>query len=279
MTPEDHALADLDSRARHVQTPAGEGTMIWRVWGSGKPVVLLHGGHGSWRHWARNILPLAERAMLVLPDIPGFGESAPIMADTLDPLGEAIAHGLDAIGVTGDYLLGGFSFGGLVAGHVLPLHAPRIKRMLLVGSGGLGPYSPVTGQLRRWQETPQGPERRAIHRHNLSVLMMYDQSRIDELAITIQAANAQSTVNTMRNAFRLDGLRAALERFPLPVTAMWGQHDVLARNHLEGRRAFLEALYPGNDVTILPGVGHWAQYEAPEAVNALLARGIAATQL
>jgi pimeloyl-ACP methyl ester carboxylesterase len=29
--------------------------------GSGPDVVLFHGGMGSWKHWARNIEPLAAR--------------------------------------------------------------------------------------------------------------------------------------------------------------------------------------------------------------------------
>ena len=45
--------------------------------GSGEPLVLLHGGSGSWRHWARNVGPLARHRMVVCPDIPGLGDSAP----------------------------------------------------------------------------------------------------------------------------------------------------------------------------------------------------------
>src|SRR3990172_888777 len=41
--------------ARRIETPWGAGTMVWRVWGSGEPLVLFHGGSGSWTHWIRNI--------------------------------------------------------------------------------------------------------------------------------------------------------------------------------------------------------------------------------
>jgi pimeloyl-ACP methyl ester carboxylesterase len=29
--------------------------VVWRSWGSGPPLLLLHGLHGSWMHWVRNV--------------------------------------------------------------------------------------------------------------------------------------------------------------------------------------------------------------------------------
>ena len=48
--------------------------MVWRVWGSGEPLVLFHGGSGSWTHWIRNIPELSRHYELWVPDIPGLGE-------------------------------------------------------------------------------------------------------------------------------------------------------------------------------------------------------------
>ncbi|MFZ4759001.1 MAG: alpha/beta fold hydrolase, partial [Burkholderiaceae bacterium] len=53
-------VAALDASARVERTPCGDGTMVWRRWGTGRPLVLLHGGAGSWNHWARNIGRLAR---------------------------------------------------------------------------------------------------------------------------------------------------------------------------------------------------------------------------
>jgi 2-hydroxy-6-oxonona-2,4-dienedioate hydrolase len=41
------------------------------------PVVLFHGGSGSWTHWVRNIQPLvAAGRQVIAADLPGFGDSA-----------------------------------------------------------------------------------------------------------------------------------------------------------------------------------------------------------
>ena len=45
--------------------------------GSGPDVVLFHGGMGSWRHWIRNVEPLAARFTVHALDHPSYGASAP----------------------------------------------------------------------------------------------------------------------------------------------------------------------------------------------------------
>ena len=68
------ATVDAVARtARKFQTPCGDGTMVWRVWGSGEPLILFHGGSGSWTHWIRNIPELSRHYELWVADIPGLG--------------------------------------------------------------------------------------------------------------------------------------------------------------------------------------------------------------
>ena len=70
------AVVDALARtAREVRTPCGDGTMVWRVWGAGEPLVLFHGGSGSWTHWIRNIPELSRHFELWVADIPGLGSS------------------------------------------------------------------------------------------------------------------------------------------------------------------------------------------------------------
>ena len=52
-------LARIESLGARVVTEVACGDMVWRAWGDGPPLVLLHGASGSWTHWIRNGLPLA----------------------------------------------------------------------------------------------------------------------------------------------------------------------------------------------------------------------------
>jgi len=74
MTTNDDIKAELlalDALAARHDVPFDNGTMRWRRFGSGRPLVLVHGGHGSWLHWVRNIAALSASHELWIPDLPG----------------------------------------------------------------------------------------------------------------------------------------------------------------------------------------------------------------
>ena len=75
---EQHAetVSALADQARLAASPCGDGEMVWRIWGEGPPLVLLHGAHGSWTHWFNNIPGLAKHFTVLAPDLPGMGDSA-----------------------------------------------------------------------------------------------------------------------------------------------------------------------------------------------------------
>src|ERR671931_2054547 len=74
-TSSERIVSDLDAAAARILTACGDGRMVWRLWGSGPPLLLLHGGHGSWTHWIRTIPALAGQCTVVVPDMPGYGDS------------------------------------------------------------------------------------------------------------------------------------------------------------------------------------------------------------
>ncbi len=65
-------IADaLEHAQRKVQSHAW-GDVVWHVWGqehveSTTPLVLLHGGSGSWTHWVRNVQHLAQTRCVWAP--------------------------------------------------------------------------------------------------------------------------------------------------------------------------------------------------------------------
>src|SRR5262249_58623356 len=92
-------------------------TLLWRVWGTGEPLVLRHGGSGSWTHWIRNIPALARHFELWVPDLPGLGSSAmPPRPFIPKSSAAAVVTGIDALLKSARLSMAGFSFGGHVAG-------------------------------------------------------------------------------------------------------------------------------------------------------------------
>lgn len=58
-------LERLEAVSSRMATPCGDGGIVWHVWGERQngdlPLVLFHGGSGSWTHWLRSIHVLSLR--------------------------------------------------------------------------------------------------------------------------------------------------------------------------------------------------------------------------
>jgi 2-hydroxy-6-oxonona-2,4-dienedioate hydrolase len=117
---EPHAvLRAMAGQARRAETPCGDGALVWRAWGIGRPLVMLHGGSGSWRHWLRNIPAFAGHRMVICPDLPGLGDSdMPPPGAGPEQVAVILRDGLRALLGGEHYDLVGFSFGALCAGHL-----------------------------------------------------------------------------------------------------------------------------------------------------------------
>jgi pimeloyl-ACP methyl ester carboxylesterase len=260
----------LDAEAQRTESPCGEGGMVWRSWGSGPALVLLHGGAGSWQHWIHTVPAFRPQYRVLAPDLPGLGESAdpPEPAD-MATVAAIVAAGLEALlGPRAPYDIAGFSFGASVAGHVALLHGERVRTLTLLGAGGLvKPRTPIV--LERVRDKT-GAALAEAHRTNLHRSMIADPARIDALALAIQDWNARRSRLNTPALIAQRPLAVSLPRLRIPVNAIWGELDQVAYYTLEDRIAALRALRPEIVPRIIPATGHWAPYERPEAFNATL---------
>jgi pimeloyl-ACP methyl ester carboxylesterase len=268
-------LMPLAASARVVETPCGSGTMVWRVWGEGAPLVLLHGGSGSWRHWARNIGPLGAQRMVIAPDLPGLGDSAmPEGVSSPEGVAAILARGLDRILPAGRrYDLAGFSFGALCSGHLASMDQARVNSLTIIGAGALG-FQRSPTQLVKVRALA-GEERVAAHRHNLAELMFADASKIDDVALAIQEASTRGARFKSRGFASTDSLKQALMRGRGQLNAIYGEWDAIVRPHVQWRLDLVHGLRPGARAHAIPGAGHWVAYEAAAAFNATLLRFLA----
>lgn len=263
-------LDRLDAAARRYETPCGDGTMVWRSWGAGPALVLFHGGAGSWRHWVRNIEDLSRDYRLLVPDLPGLGESAPLPPPAQpDTVATILTQGLDCVlGVEATYDLVGFSFGGMAATCVAERHGARVRSLTIVASGGVRPVGSQVELLKVRHLT--GDERVAAHRTNLNRLMIADPTKIDALALYIQEWNTRHSRLKTPMLSASGALRQALAQVRVPVNGIWGAMDAPAKPRAHEREAALRALRPDVNFHMIPGAGHWVAYEAAAEFNATL---------
>jgi pimeloyl-ACP methyl ester carboxylesterase len=265
----------IAAAADRIETPCGDGKMVWRSWGSGPPLVLLHGGYGSWMHWIRNVLPLSRQFRVIAPDLPGLGESAtPPEPWTAEGLAAIIVEGLDIVLARSPSEvvphLAGFSFGGVIGGNVAAQLGDRLRGFTVVGSNGLGLERSPT-PLRRVPPGADEAEEFATHRYNLNQLMIADPDKIDELALYLQKTNHARARMRSRRFSRSGALIEALPRITARLDGIWGECDRTAYPHLDERAQVLRRFQDGARFAVVPGAGHWVPYEAADRFNALIA--------
>ena len=267
------AIVDALARtAREVRTPCGDGAMVWRVWGAGEPLVLFHGGSGSWTHWIRNIPELSRHYELWVADIPGLGDSAmPPKPWVPATIADVVVAGLGERFPTSARLhLAGFSFGGQVAGLSAARMGDRIRSLTLIGVAALGLRADPREPFEKVRVGMSAAEIAAVYRQNLAVLMFADPANIDALAIHLQAENIKRARFRSRPFAPTDNLARALADVSAPLKTIWGTRDIIARPSLDARLDILRRHHPELEVRLIEGAGHWVAYEAADRFNAAM---------
>jgi pimeloyl-ACP methyl ester carboxylesterase len=118
------------------------GSVHAHVVGSGPAILLFHGYHpdNTWRVWENNVDALAEAGFSVYAlDLLGYGQSGGEQLDHVHQA-QAILDLMDSERIQ-SAILGGVSWGGLIALELV-LNAPeRVSRLILVDSAGAGSFA------------------------------------------------------------------------------------------------------------------------------------------
>ena len=268
------AMSQLQPKKIH-QMPYADGQVTWREFGSARssasPLVLLHGGHGSWEHWLRNIEVLSEQFHIYIPDMPGFGQSSYFNALFQGGMMDPMRATLDAlVGPNQPVDIAGFSFGGFVAAH-LANQRQNVRKIALLGSAGHGGPRRPRGELLAWKDLLLQQDwdgLRQVMQENLYQQMISSYDNIDDLAIRIHQEACVATRFKSKPIARPGGLAEQLELYQGPALLIWGEHDVTCTpNYLIER---LVNGRPNRAMALIQGAGHWVQYEQASEVNHLL---------
>ncbi|MDP1693659.1 MAG: alpha/beta fold hydrolase [Burkholderiaceae bacterium] len=247
-------------------------TLADHVIGAGPPMLLLHGGTGSHRHWVRVTPALAQHFSVHAPDLPGYGESPDVPHGLSgDGYVALAAASLGRLLPARSVHLIGFSFGGALAAGVARAWGARVERLTLIGPGGFGKPLGRDIPLRGYKDIDGSPAaRREVARHNLQAMMLADPTSIDDEAIEQQLWNvAHTRYNSLRVSHR-DCLAPDLAGLPCPVQVIWGAADPMAYPSPAARAERVRQVRPDARLEFVPGGSHWVQYERPDEVVRLL---------
>ncbi len=267
--------------------------VIYRITGSGPPVVLIHGMLNSSRHWQAVAERLAGEYTVVAPDLIGHGDSAAPRGDySLGAHAASIRDLLAAIGIERATIVG-HSLGGGVALQFFYQFPHRVERLVLVSSGGLG--RDVSPMLRTAALPGMSKLLAAtIHPRLLGGLWdaglrmrrrgmgggAYLQAVARALRPLENGDAREAFLQTLRAVIDARGQRvSATDRLYLlellPTLIVWGERDHTIP--LEHGRAAHRAI-PGSHLRTLPAAAHFPNLEDPEGLADALLEFIATTE-
>jgi pimeloyl-ACP methyl ester carboxylesterase len=251
--------------------------------------VYVHGLSGSATNWTDVAGLLSTRAAGTAVDLPGFGLSRPLASRDYTPAGHADALLCFLAGRGRPVHLLGNSFGGAIA-LTVAARRPELVRTLTLVSPAMPDRRPDPRRMSdprmllamlpgigRWARAGMTVPSARVRAEQMVRLCFGDPSAASEhrLAEAAEEFEARARLEWAREATELTGkamvaswlygesLWARAARVQAPTLVVWGDRDKLMAPRLARRTV---SVMRGARLLMLPGVGHVAQIEAPDAV-------------
>lgn len=235
--------------------------------GHGEPLVLLHGFNGDGYHFTRVSRRLGVHFRVIVPDLPGFGQTTfdRALEYDVDSQARRVLELLDELSIERFYL-GGSSLGGYVACALARLAPKRVRALWLMNPGGL-------------QNAPLSPLFEVVYQGGRNALVVHDRKDLQELMdycfvrppwlpgpLARELADragrhadlAQRIFDDIR--FRSTPLEELAKGLDIPALVIWGQADQVL--HPDGLKLLAERM-PRAQTLLLPAVGHLPMIEKP----------------
>ena len=235
----------------------------------GVPLVLLHAFPLDRGMWQPQLAALADVTRVVALDLPGFGESSPAGAFTIDGVADAVAAFLAARGIP-KAVVCGLSMGGYVALAFARRHPEKLGGLILADTKA----EPDDDTARAGREKSIALTREKGAAGLIGQMlpkMLCDDTREKkpDVVDTVRTIAGRQTVSGVTAA--LAALRdrpdatPALGNISANTLILVGEHDTITPPLAA---ASLAANIWGSAVVTVPGAAHLSNLENPEAFNA-----------
>jgi len=251
----------------------------FRMVGSGPPLLLIHGIGDSSETWLKVIPELARRHTVIAPDLLGHGESAKPRADYAIAAYACGMRDLLSVLDVDRVTVVGHSLGGGIAMQFAYQFPERCERLVLVGSGGIGPevhpllrIATAPGAELGLSVATSAPVRAAMRiaapvlRSTGAMQLGPDFGYVLERYKALRPRHArQAFLRTLRAGVDVHGqVITMLDRCylaaALPTLIVWGRRDsVIPIRHA---RVAHEAM-PGSRLEIFDRSGHFPHHDEP----------------
>lgn len=245
--------------------------------GSGYPIMLIHGAGSGAAIWHRQIAALSKTNRVIAPEIPLFGlsklphEIPPIRSD----VGKLIIDIMDVLNIQKAHIAG-LSLGGLITIGALQTSAERFDKATLISSAGFGNDLPWIFRIANFPII-----NKLVGRPNYFLVKTFfnrmeaqmsepskerDQFIDYQFAVSERNGRPPILLDGISKFARFSGQRDVLDDHAIsqisnPTLIIWGENDrFFPRKH--PKRAL--KLMPNASLKIIPKCGHLIPAEAPQ---------------
>jgi pimeloyl-ACP methyl ester carboxylesterase len=259
----------------------GRHRIHWRSYGSGPPLLLLHGLMTSSYSFRYVLEPLGARYRVIVPDLPGCGRSAaPDVRYTAPALARWIGEMVDALGIRGCDAVGN-SMGGYLCmravlgdatlfSRLVNVHSPGIPEPRLWALRVLTAVPGVRAGLARFvRRDPRRWAHRNVHYRDETLKSQEEAEEYGKPLGTTEGARAFTRYlaetldpSDMGDFVRtLERRRHAGQAFPVPLLLLYSRQDPMVPPRVGEA---LSALLPGAPLVWLEGSSHFAHVDTPQ---------------
>jgi pimeloyl-ACP methyl ester carboxylesterase len=235
-----------------------DGTVYWTGGDGERTLVLIHGVNDHAGTWSLVAPALLKSNRLIIPDLPGHGESEPKSgAMDMQLLVDRLAAVLDAEGVARATLIGN-SMGAWISILYTLEHPSRVAELFLESGGGLA--LPLGVPLVASSRDAAVPILEAVHGRGAQ----FPEWAVDALITRSSDSPMLRLVAGGMMSYFIDDRLADIR---VPATIVWGANDgVVTRSYIER----LHAGIAGARLCIIDDAAHIPHAQQPERFIACL---------
>lgn len=264
------------STSRFVQ--AGATRIHYHEAGCGPVLLCLHGGAPGafgWGNFGRNVAALAQHFRVIVPDLPGYGQSdKPQVQEGRNAFyAKTFCDMLEALNIDSAHVLG-MATGGAIAIRLAVDSPEKIDRLVLVSAAG-GSTNFAMKAPRSASQIYYGGDGPSLEKMRDYLLqLVYDPAVVTPDVVRERyeasvdpAFMAQAPEGRTEKRHTPDSLWKDVDRIRARTLIVWGREN-RAQNFENA--VFLHARIRDSELHVFGQCGLWVPYEKPEAFHALV---------
>lgn len=222
--------------------------IYYEVYGSGSPIVLLHGGLGNTEFWGNQIADFASKHQVIVVDSRGHGRST----RNTDPysyhlMASDVLAVMDSLSISKASIVG-WSDGGNIGIDIAINHPDRLEKVFAFGAN----FHP-SGLKASAENAP-------------SVKAYMEIAAADYRKLSKTPDNLDSFIEQMDKMWANEPnfTKEQLSSITIPIAITAGENEeVIEAGHTKA----LAAMIPGSKLMFLPDMSHFGMWQKPNDFN------------